>query len=226
MESETPILVRLDGENYNQHWVLDQPEMVLGRDDGNDIVIPNRRISRHHVAFRRKAIDRYEIEDLGSKNGTWVNGLRLEGVRQLSDGDEVHVALIVRLRFVGSGITAPMTRDLPEVIPSAHLGGRIRIDLESRRVFVQDNEIDPPLSLPQYRLLELLYLNLGRICDRNAVVEAVWPDADGAGVSEQAVDALVRRLRDRLDEIDPDWQYIITVRGHGFRLENPNLEEA
>jgi DNA-binding response OmpR family regulator len=39
-------------------------------------------------------------------------------------------------------------------------------------------------------------------------------------VSEQAIDALVRRLRDRLAELDPDHRYVVTVRGHGFRLEN------
>jgi DNA-binding response OmpR family regulator len=53
-------------------------------------------------------------------------------------------------------------------------------------------------------------------------VETVWPEAMGEGVSEQAIDALVRRLRDRLNEIDPEHQYVITVRGHGFRLENPD----
>ena len=52
-------------------------------------------------------------------------------------------------------------------------------------------------------------------------METVWPEAMGEGVSEQAIDALVRRLRDRLAETDEDWQYIITVRGHGFRLDNP-----
>jgi len=31
----------------------------------------------------------------------------------------------------------------------------------------------------------------------------------------------VRRLRDRLAEIDPNYEYIVTVRGHGFRLDNP-----
>ncbi len=40
------------------------------------------------------------------------------------------------------------------------------------------------------------------------------------GISEQAIDALVRRLRDRIAAMDPDHAYIVTVRGHGFRLEN------
>jgi DNA-binding response OmpR family regulator len=49
----------------------------------------------------------------------------------------------------------------------------------------------------------------------------VWPDVESAGVTEQAIDALVRRLRERLAELEPNHQYIITVRGHGFRFENP-----
>jgi DNA-binding response OmpR family regulator len=50
-------------------------------------------------------------------------------------------------------------------------------------------------------------------------VEAVWPEAAEEGVSDQAMDALVRRLRERVGELDPDHQYIVTVRGHGFRLD-------
>ncbi|MEL7236466.1 MAG: winged helix-turn-helix domain-containing protein, partial [Chloroflexota bacterium] len=103
------------------------------------------------------------------------------------------------------------------------IGGRLRLDRDSRRVFIEDTELDPPLSPPQYRLLELLYINSGSVCSREAVVETVWPDAEnGDGVSEQAIDALVRRLRDRLAELDPEQQYIVTMRGHGFRMVNPN----
>jgi DNA-binding response OmpR family regulator len=43
------------------------------------------------------------------------------------------------------------------------------------------------------------------------------------GISEQALDALIRRLRDRLAEIDPTQQFLITVRGHGLRLDNPTM---
>jgi len=73
--------------------------------------------------------------------------------------------------------------------------------------------------LAQYRLLELLYDGEGRVCSRDEIVEAVWPEAAEEGVSDQAIDALVRRLRERVGEVDPDHQYIVTVRGHGFRLD-------
>jgi len=215
---EYPVITVLDGPFANQHWTLSQDEVFIGRDEDCDIVLNERQISRKHVRIIREG-ERYFIYDLESRNGTWVNGHRLEKEpRELIDNDEIHVALAVRLQFSGTNITAP----LPFDIASSGRGGRLRIERESRRVFVNGTELDPPLSLPQYRLLELLYLHGGRICTRDVVVNTVWPDAIGEGVSEQAIDALVRRLRDRLAEVDPDAQYIVTVRGHGFRLENPS----
>ena len=57
---------------------------------------------------------------------------------------------------------------------------------------------------------------------RSDVIQAVWGEENAIAVSDQALDALVRRLRDRLAEFDPLHQYIVTVRGHGIRLENPD----
>lgn len=213
-KSDKPILMALDGPQANEHWTMTEDQIILGRDETCDVVLAERQVSRQHIRIFRDG-NRYFIEDLQSKNGTWVNGQRLEGMRELGDGDEIHVALALRLQFLGSGATAPLPFEPPAVI-----GGRLRIDNEARRVFIGEKEIDPPLSLPQYRLLEMLYNNPGRICTRDSVIETVWPEAVGEGVSEQAIDALVRRLRDRIAEVDPDWQYIVTVRGHGFRLDN------
>jgi DNA-binding winged helix-turn-helix (wHTH) protein len=83
---------------------------------------------------------------------------------------------------------------------------------------INDKTLSPPLSLAQFRLLEMLYETDG-VCSRDDIVEVVWPGTDGIGVSEQAIDALVRRLRDRLAELD-DYNYIVTIRGHGFQLDN------
>ncbi|MFQ5419673.1 MAG: NADH-quinone oxidoreductase subunit J [Anaerolineae bacterium] len=77
-----------------------------------------------------------------------------------------------------------------------------------------------PLSLAQYKLLELLFSRLGGVVSRDEIVSTVWSGEDAEGVSEQAIDALTRRLRERIAEVDGKNQYIITVRGHGFRLEH------
>ncbi|HPL81713.1 MAG TPA: helix-turn-helix domain-containing protein [Anaerolineaceae bacterium] len=54
---------------------------------------------------------------------------------------------------------------------------------------------------------------------REDLINAVWEE-DTRWVTEQAFDALVRRLRDRLAQLDSDYDYIVTVRGHGLRFQN------
>jgi hypothetical protein len=213
-DTERPVLILQGDKQTSDQWVLNKDNTILGRDESCDIMLSERQVSRQHIRIFKEGSQFY-IEDLDSKNGTWVNGVPIKGVRELHHNDEIQVALTTRLQFIGSNATAPMPMPVP-----GYLGGRLRIDRDARRVFIHDEELDPPLSLPQYRLLELLYNNAGSICTRDAVVEAVWPEAMGEGVSEQAIDALVRRLRDRLAEADPEFQYIVTVRGHGFRLDN------
>lgn len=208
---ERPVLTFANGKRMT----IEKDEIVAGRDHDCDVVLDERQVSRQHIIIRR-AGEEYVIEDLNSKNGTWVNGEQLKGQRLLKDGDEVSVAMVVKMTFSSSESTAPLTVD---AIQAAE-GSRLRLDRDARRVFVSGKEIVPPLSLPQYRLLEMLFDARGAVCTRTNVIEAVWPDAVSDGVSEQAIDALVRRLRDRIAEVDPDHQFIITVRGHGFRLEN------
>jgi DNA-binding response OmpR family regulator len=99
----------------------------------------------------------------------------------------------------------------------------LRLDKRSRRVWIGKDELLPPLSVSQYQLLELLYENPGRVISRNELIQAVWGKEDAVGISEQALDALIRRLRERLAAINATHQFLITVRGHGLRLDNPPL---
>jgi pSer/pThr/pTyr-binding forkhead associated (FHA) protein len=63
--------------------------LVLGREAG-DLVIEDPQVSRRHASLR-PAGDGLEIEDLGSLNGTWVNGARVAGKVRLARGDRVRV---------------------------------------------------------------------------------------------------------------------------------------
>jgi DNA-binding winged helix-turn-helix (wHTH) protein len=73
--------------------------------------------------------------------------------------------------------------------------------------------------------LALLYRRPNEVVSRADLVTTVWEDEVADGVSEQALDALIRRLRDRLAAFDPSHRYIVTVRGHGVRLDNPHTPE-
>jgi FHA domain len=65
-------------------------QLVLGRDEGNDVVVNDPEISRRHAILRPSG-DAVEIEDLGSLNGTWVNGARIGSGVLLTPGDVVQL---------------------------------------------------------------------------------------------------------------------------------------
>jgi hypothetical protein len=215
---DIPILVAQTGP-LNGHRFPLQRDKLVGREESCDIVIPSRQVSRHHarLALTRSGV---LLEDLGSKNGTYCNGKIIEADVQLQDGDIIQIALAQQLLFVSSDATIPLdSAESMEAFLSQT--GRLRLEKRSRRVWIQDHEVLPALSVSQFSLLELLYDRQGRVVDRKEMIESVWGDEDAVGVSEQALDALVRRLRDRLAAIDPHHAYIVTIRGHGLRLDNP-----
>ena len=210
--NEKPVLVVREGQLAGQRWTIDSDEFIIGRGSDCHIILPERQVSRHHVRITHED-GRYILHDLGSKNGTHLNGVQVQEKARLQDGDEIQIALAVKLVFVGTDATVPLSFEPPSS------QGNLVIDEAQRAVVINEQELRPPLSLAQFRLLELLYNSGGAVCSRDEIVGVVWPGTDGMGVSEQAIDALVRRLRDRLAELD-DYEYIVTVRGHGFRLEN------
>ena len=213
-ESAVPILVVQEGQLAGKRWTLNKSEFVVGRGEDCEVVLPDRQVSRRHFRIVRDD-DGYSVEDLGSKNGTYVNGAAVRGSVQLQDGDEIQVALSVRLLFVGAEATLPLTQEMLRVVQPG-----LRLNKSQRQVWVNGAVLEPPLSLSQYRLLEILWEQKGKIVTREEVIAAVWPESDEAGITEQAIDALVRRLRDRLAEVDREHEYLVTVRGHGFRLDN------
>lgn len=211
MTRESAMLILQRGGESGLTWPLGHRVITIGRSPDCDIVLDDRQISRLHARVTWRG-DHYEIEDMASKNGTHLNGRDVVGAQPLRDGDEIQIALRYKLAFVDAGATAPLTLDSP-------VDQGLRLDSAARQVIVNGRVLEPPLSAQQYRLLETLMATTGVVV-RDDIVRAVWPDAVDGGVSEQSIDALVRRLRERLAEADLDHQYIVTMRGHGFRFEN------
>lgn len=209
---EYPLLVAQEGPLKGQRWPINQT-LVLGRESSCDVVVVDRQISRYHARLTPTP-EGVILEDLGSKNGTHHNGVPLSGPVVLQDGDLLSVALAQQFLFLTSDATMPLLEG------TAHTG-RLMMDQKSRRVWVNQQQLVPPLSAQQFKMLWLLYESQGQVVTRPDLVAAVWGDEQAAGVSDQALDALIRRLRDRLAALDPTHQYISTVRGHGVRLDNP-----
>jgi len=88
MEGPAPIsgkLVVQSGPLANQEFPLGD-SLRLGRETDNDLVIPDGKVSRHHALIERQGTQ-YQITDLGSSNGTLVNGERIAAPTALADGD-------------------------------------------------------------------------------------------------------------------------------------------
>ena len=220
-EGDAPILIGQTGPLNGQRWVIDH-DITVGRDDQCELVIPDRQVSRFHARFVVDG-DAVLLEDLSSKNGTFCNGTKVENPLILQDGDSIQIALVQYFVFLSSDSTLPLGAGIPVENLQPSMGRKLFLDKLSRRVWIDQQEVLPPLSVPQFRLLETLFDSQGNVVPRHELVGAVWGDNQAVGVSEQALDALVRRLRDRLAEFDPNHVYIVTVRGYGLRLDNPKL---
>ena len=211
-QEDYPLLVAQDGPLKGQRWQLSKT-LVLGREPTCDVVIADRQISRYHARLTPTP-EGVILEDMGSKNGTHHNGTSLTAPDVLQDGDLLSVAMAQQFIFLISDATTPL-------VEGSLAAGRLMMDLKSRRVWVNHQQLVPPLSAQQFKMLWLLYKNNGEVVSRPDLVADVWGNEQAAGVSDQALDALIRRLRDRLAALDPTHQYIDTVRGHGIRLDNP-----
>ena len=208
-------LVVIGGALKGRRYDLIGDAFVIGREQQCDLLIDDATVSRKHALLQRIE-EKWFITDT-SKNGTHVNSQRVTAALALANGDKIAISTAAQLEFVGSEDTVPLSLAEGQAI------GRMHIDRKTREVRLRGQLLDPSLSSAQYRMLEYFYLSGDAISTRDEVARAVWPEADQAGITEQQIDALVKRLRDRLGQLDSDHDFILTLRGHGFRFSNPQL---
>jgi len=218
-----PVLVGQGGSLNGYRWSI-SGEIIIGRTGACEIMIPNQQISRKHA---RIFISPHGpvLEDLSSKNGTFHNGKPVAELTNLEDGDVIQIALAQEFVFLGQDATVPLA---PGDFESSVISyfRRIRLEKDSHRTWILNRELDPPLSLLQFKLLLLLLDSTGRVISRSEIINSVWGSQESVGVTDQALDALVRRLRERISELDSHHNYIITVRGQGYRLDNPPISSS
>lgn len=89
--------------------LLDKQRVVLGRSPECELALADSGVSRRHAEVRRGPDNTWVVADLGSTNGTKVNGLRLDGPRPLQDGDEITVGA-TSVRFESAPVVAAEPR--------------------------------------------------------------------------------------------------------------------
>src|SRR5512146_1390019 len=89
-----------DGPNQGREIDLVEGPMVIGRDPTADIRIESPAVSRRHARIELSA-GMVSLEDLGSSNGTFVNGVKVEGKVKLKTGDRINLGRAVMLEVAG-----------------------------------------------------------------------------------------------------------------------------
>jgi hypothetical protein len=121
------LIVRF-GPHPNQEYPLPSHTVTIGREPINDIVMNDSEVSRRHtrISFRD---GEYQAEDLGSTNGTFINGRRLSGPTPLHHGDIIDLGDSISFTFhdpgsagygatvIDSGIARPDQMGRTEYIP-------------------------------------------------------------------------------------------------------------
>ena len=119
MASQYQLIMR-SGPTPGAAYNLEGDQLTIGRDATNDITINDAEISRRHARLTFQG-GKYVLEDLGSTNGTFVNGQRLAGPRVLKAGEVVsfgeQIILVYEVTNIDAGATmvSPRAAAVPSV---------------------------------------------------------------------------------------------------------------
>lgn len=111
-------LVMRSGPTPGAAFSLEGQQINVGRDSTNEIVINDAEISRRHARLTLQGAQ-YVLEDVGSTNGTFINGQRLTGPRALKPGDVVSFGEQIMMIFeatsfdVGATVASPRASAVP-----------------------------------------------------------------------------------------------------------------
>ncbi|MGI6250794.1 MAG: FHA domain-containing protein [Anaerolineaceae bacterium] len=119
MAEQNPQVVMRAGPIPGSKFFLTKDEIVLGRDLSSDIPVPDPEISRRHARLVRKPEGIY-IEDLGSTNGTFLNGVRISSPQLLKHGDLITLAESTVMGFESAGSSVPSYTEVPHVAQEAY----------------------------------------------------------------------------------------------------------
>jgi predicted component of type VI protein secretion system len=117
MDALDAILYLERGPQPNLRYPLRQEQITIGRGAGNDLVLVDPEVSRRHARIVRQP-HQYAVEDLGSTNGTFVNGQRVSSLTALQDADVIDLGDTIRLRFVLTS-PPPAAAEVPVYSPEA-----------------------------------------------------------------------------------------------------------
>lgn len=98
-------------------------------------------------------------------------------------------------------------------------GEKLTYDSTRNEIFKGEQNLTELLSPQEFRLLRFLLQNTGRVCEKDEIIQNVWKDTKTQeGVTDQALDQIIYRLRKKIEDDPNKPQFIQTIKGRGYRL--------
>lgn len=193
-----------------RHTFVCSGEASIGREPQNAILLAHGFVSRVHAAIKLLDQRTVRITDLGSRNGTIVEGVPLSGS---STEAAMPVTLQVGPFVLAVGALRAETQTMEA--GSATFANRSFLDVGRRQFFVDGRPVLENLSQNEFAFLEALSGAAPNVAARVAVGDAIWGDGQW---DPYMLHNLVSRLRRRLASEIGDEEIIVTVPAVGFRL--------
>ncbi len=196
---------------------LSDQDFLFGRSPDVNLILNDQKVSRRHALIRRRG-DQYTLTDLNSRNGTFLNGKKIEKETLLYANDRISIIGKYYFLFQDSDVTLTGTS------PQFSLG--IILDNRTGNVWIENTLISPPLSPNCFRLLEILCQDPGRLYSYEEIHRFIWPDLEYYGDSDRNRCHVVKKqLLDVLRKYSPNVDCVRVVSKRGMRLVDPNEAE-
>lgn len=143
-------LVMLKDKVVEKFVLADGQKIVIGRGHSADVVVDNPSVSRKHLSFACMG-NRYQVTDLGSRNGTYVNGEKISGTVAVSPSDIVQIGKFILSTSRDAGEVAPFAMLRDGLDSGEGTAGRLD-DLMEQTAYAEVN----PVAKGPFRQLTLL----------------------------------------------------------------------
>lgn len=207
-------LVLKDATGNERFIPVDRDVLSIGRDLPCTIRVESPYVSRQHARIELRDNETLFV-DLGSINGSTINGHRVAGTTLLNPGDVIGIADIT-IECIADSVTDGATRayDKPQRTPPPP-SDLLRVDAQAYQVFLGAAELDRRLSAQEFDLLRYLYDNRDRVCTSQELGDAIW----GSGMwDKDMLHRLVHRLKQKLEPNPQKPRYLQTIPWVGYRV--------
>ena len=205
---------------------IDKNPYKIGRDSKNDLIFENLSISRNHAQIGWGPDGAYYLEDLGSTNGTLVNGQKVGAdPHLLVENDRITIGVDLEGIdiFFGSHFSSdPRKTTQLWVVPeegNADLRSiGLQLDLGARELRLNGRPLKPGLTKRQFDILALLWQRDGEACTLEDIALACWRDRQKP-VDHQEIHTYIHRIRKGLKQGGLQEDILQSVRGYGYKLQ-------